>query len=66
MRGEVTQFKTKNPSDKTYIISIPDNYVDDFKTAMKIGYYKILRNNNLISDNQLETLMKMQFRNKFA
>ena len=57
----------KNPTDNmTNNITLPIDCLDEFKTAMKIGYYKILLKNGLISDAQFESLMKMQAQKIFA
>ena len=41
-------------------IEIPDNCKADFVKAMKIGYYKEIYRQGLISSEQLEKLMAMQ------
>ena len=39
---------------------IPEECIDEFVKAMKIGYYKEFYNQGLITANQLETLIAMQ------
>jgi hypothetical protein len=39
---------------------IPADCLDDFKQAMKVGYYKMMKSKGLISESQFEILMKMQ------
>lgn len=41
-------------------ISIPNECLSDFRKAMKIGYYKELHKQGLITDNQLEQLIQLQ------
>ena len=41
-------------------LSIPDECLSDFRKAMKIGYYKELHKQKLITDNQLEQLIQLQ------
>ncbi len=41
-------------------IEIPEQYMNDFVKAMKIGYYKELRKQGLITDRQLELLIGLQ------
>ena len=41
-------------------ISIPNECLSDFRKAMKIGYYKELHKQKLITDNQLEQLIQLQ------
>ena len=41
-------------------IKIPDECMDEFVKAMKIGYYKEFYKQGLITANQLETLIAMQ------
>ena len=45
---------------------IPDNCLNDFKRAMKTGYYKMMKQKGLISDSQFEILMQMQSEKKSA
>ena len=39
---------------------IPEEYVDEFVKAMKIGYYKEFYKQGLITADQLEQLIAMQ------
>jgi hypothetical protein len=39
---------------------IPTNCLDDFKRAMKIGYYKMMKSKGLITESQFEILLQMQ------
>lgn len=41
-------------------ITLTDENLNEFRKAMKVGYYKIFRKNGLINDKQFEILMKMQ------
>lgn len=41
-------------------LSIPTECLFDFRKAMKIGYYKELHKQKLITDNQLEQLIQLQ------
>lgn len=41
-------------------LSIPDECLSDFRKAMKMGYYKELHKQGLITDNQLEQLIQLQ------
>ena len=41
-------------------LSIPAECLYDFRKAMKIGYYKELHKQKLITDNQLEQLIQLQ------
>ena len=41
-------------------LSIPDECLSDFRKAMKIGYYKELHKQGLITDSQLEQLIQLQ------
>lgn len=41
-------------------LSIPAECLYDFRKAMKIGYYKELHKQGLITDNQLEQLIQLQ------
>ena len=41
-------------------LSIPDECFLDFRKAMKIGYYKELHKQGLITDIQLEQLIQLQ------
>ena len=41
-------------------IEIPEQYMNDFVKAMKIGSYKELRKQGLINDRQLELLIGLQ------
>jgi len=45
---------------KTDEILIPANCIDDFKKAMKIGYYKMMKSKGLITESQFQILMQMQ------
>ena len=44
----------------TQKIEIPEECIDEFVKAMKIGYYKEFYKQGLITANQLETLIAMQ------
>lgn len=49
-------------NDKTEIIKevvIPTDCLDDFKKAMKVGYYKMMKAKGLINQSQLEILLQM-------
>ena len=39
---------------------IPADCLDDFKKAMKIGYYKKMKSKGLITESQFEILLQMQ------
>ena len=41
-------------------ILIPTNCLDDFKRAMKIGYYKMMKSKGLITESQFQILLQMQ------
>ncbi len=41
-------------------IEIPEECMNDFVKAMKIGYYKQLHKQGLVTDRQLEMLIGMQ------
>ena len=41
-------------------LSIPDECLTNFRKAMKIGYYKELHKQKLITDFQLEQLIQLQ------
>ena len=43
---------------------IPEECIDEFVKAMKIGYYKEFYKQRLITANQLEQLIAMQDNNK--
>ena len=45
---------------KTDEILIPADCLDDFKRAMKIGYYKMMKSKSLITESQFQILMQMQ------
>ena len=56
---------SNNPAIKveeksTQKIEIPEECIDEFVKAMKIGYYKEFYKQGLITANQLETLIAMQ------
>ena len=44
----------------TQKIEIPEECIDEFVKAMKIGYYKEFYKQGLITADQLETLIAMQ------
>ena len=50
----------ENKSESDTSLSIPDECLSDFRKAMKIGYYKELHKQGLITDNQLEQLIQLQ------
>ena len=39
---------------------IPTDCLNDFKKAMKVGYYKMMKSKGLITQAQLEILLQMQ------
>ena len=45
-------------------ISLPADCLADFNRAIKIGYYKMMKEKGLISDSQFEILMLMQAEKK--
>ena len=47
-------------------IEIPAEYMDDFVKAVKIGYYKELHKQGLLTDEQLAKLIERQDRKKPA
>ena len=50
----------ENKSESDTSLSIPVECLSDFRKAMKIGYYKELHKQGLITDNQLEQLIQLQ------
>ena len=44
-------------------LSIPNECLSNFRKAMKIGYYKELHKQGLITDFQLEQLIQLQDKN---
>lgn len=50
----------ENISESDISLSIPDECLSDFRKAMKIGYYKELHKQGLITDFQLEQLIQLQ------
>ena len=50
----------ENISESDTSLSIPDECLSDFRKAMKIGYYKELHKQGLITDSQLEQLIQLQ------
>ena len=51
---------TEEKSKSNTGLSIPEECLYDFRKAMKIGYYKELHKQKLITDNQLEQLIQLQ------
>ncbi|MCM1330925.1 MAG: hypothetical protein NC253_16010 [Ruminococcus sp.] len=54
--------KNINSTVKNSIIDIPDNCKNDLIKAMKIGYYKEFYKQGLITAEQLEMLIAMQYK----
>lgn len=51
---------SKEKSKPDIGLSIPDECLSNFRKAMKIGYYKELHKQKLITDNQFEQLIQLQ------